>query len=68
MNWSLGNDKKWDCIPNNKLISVTIYYQRGEKDVCSAIIRADVLLREEKGMIIFFTEVRRDRVAMKPMR
>jgi hypothetical protein len=26
-----------------------------------------VLLREEKGMIIFFTEVRRDRVEIKPL-
>ncbi|MEI2271510.1 hypothetical protein OHD16_05100 [Sphingobacterium sp. ML3W] len=63
--WEGFTIKIWDCIPNNKHISVSICYQSGREEVYSAIRQAGVLLHEEKGMISFCPEDKRDRVAMR---
>lgn len=57
--------KKWDCIPKDRHISVSICYQSGREEVYSAIRQAGILLHEEKGMVSFCPEDKRDRVAMK---
>jgi len=63
--WEGFTIKKWDCIPKDRHISVSICYQSGREEVYSAIRQAGVLLHEEKGMISFCPEDKRDRVAMK---
>ncbi|QIH35257.1 FecR domain-containing protein [Sphingobacterium sp. DR205] len=65
--WEGFTIKRWDCIPKNKLISVSICYQSGREEVYSAIRQAGVLLHEEKGMISFCPEDKRDRVAMRQL-
>jgi len=65
--WEGFTIKKWDCIPKNKHLSVSICYQSGREEVYSAIRQAGVLLHEEKGMISFCPEDKRDRIAMKPL-
>ncbi|WP_313420028.1 FecR domain-containing protein [Sphingobacterium multivorum] len=62
--WEGFTIKRWECIPKDKHISAAICYQSGKEEVYSAIRQAGVLLHEEKGMISFCPEDKRDRVAM----
>ena len=59
--------KKWDCIPKNKHISVSICYQSGREDVYAAIRQAGILLHEKEGMISFCPEDKHERVAMRQL-
>ncbi|RKO69386.1 hypothetical protein D7322_21740, partial [Sphingobacterium puteale] len=63
--WEGFTIKRWECIPKDKHISAAICYQSGKEEVYSAIRQAGVLLHEEKGMISFCPEDKRDRVAMR---
>jgi len=63
--WEGFTIKRWECIPKDKHISAAICYQSGREEVYSAIRQAGVLLHEEKGMISFCPEDKRDRVAMR---
>ncbi|WP_313240015.1 FecR family protein [Sphingobacterium multivorum] len=63
--WEGFTIKKWDCIPKDRHISVSICYRSGREEVYSAIRQAGVLLNEEKGMVSFCPEDRLNRVAMK---
>lgn len=63
--WEGFTIKRWECIPKDKQISAAICYQSGREEVYGAIRQAGVLLHEEKGMISFCPEDKRDRVAMR---
>lgn len=63
--WEGFTIKRWECIPKDKQISAAICYQSGREEVYGAIRQAGVLLHEEKGMVSFCPEDKRDRVAMR---
>jgi hypothetical protein len=66
--WEGFTIKRWDCLPKNKLITTSVHYQSAKEEVYSAIKDVGVLLYEERGMLSFCPEDKKNKIAMTERR
>jgi len=62
--WEGFTIKRWDCLPKNKFVTISVHYQSEKEEVYSAIRDAGVFLYEQKGMLSFCPEDEKNKVAM----
>jgi len=66
--WEGFTIKQWDCLPKNKFITTSVHYQSAKEEVYSAIKDAGVLLYEERGMLSFCPQDKKNKIAMTERR
>ncbi|MGJ1325246.1 FecR domain-containing protein [Sphingobacterium faecium] len=62
--WEGFTIKRWDCVPRNKLVTASVHYRSDKQEVYSTIRDAGVLLYEERGMLSFCPEDKKNKIAM----
>ncbi|MCS3556948.1 MULTISPECIES: FecR domain-containing protein [unclassified Sphingobacterium] len=66
--WEGFTIKRWDCVPKNKLVTASVHYRSDKQEVYSTIRDAGVLLYEERGMLSFCPEDKKNKIAMTERR
>lgn len=66
--WEGFTIKRWDCVPKNKLVTASVHYRSDKQEVYSTIRDAGVLLYEERGMLSFCPEDKKNKIAMSERR
>ncbi|AIM36182.1 hypothetical protein KO02_05335 [Sphingobacterium sp. ML3W] len=62
--WEGFTIKQWDCLPQDKLVTVSVHYQSNREVVYSAIRDAGLILYENRGRISFCPDDDKNKISM----